>query len=54
LSALAVLSMSAGPCWAGNVGIPSPLIGATGPYGLMAAAVAYGGYLLFKRIKNRS
>lgn len=50
--ALAALIISVGPSWAG-VGVPTPLIGLTGPYGLLAAGAAYGGYLLFKRLKNR-
>jgi hypothetical protein len=53
LSVLATLLVSAGPSWAGIMGTPVPLIGVTGPYGLMAAGVAYGGYRLFKRLKNR-
>jgi hypothetical protein len=32
------------------VGAPLPLIG--GPYGILAAGAAYGGFLLFKRLKN--
>ena len=31
---------------------PGPLIGFTGPYGILAAGIGYGGYLLFKRFKN--
>ena len=50
---LAALITGVGPSWAGMVGGPAPLIGVTGPYGLLAAGVAYGGYLLFKRLKNR-
>jgi hypothetical protein len=49
---LAALIMSVGPSWAG-MGVPTPLIGLTGPYGLLAAGAAYGGYLLFKWLKNR-
>jgi hypothetical protein len=33
---------------------PSPLIGVTGPYGILAAGIGYGGYLLFKRLKSHS
>jgi hypothetical protein len=33
---------------------PAPLIGVTGPYGIAAAAVAYGGFLVYKKLKNRS
>jgi hypothetical protein len=53
LSGLAALIMSVGPSWAG-MGVPAPLIGVTGPFGVLAAGAAYGGYLLFKRLKNRS
>ena len=49
---LATLIISAGPSLAGTPG-PAPLVGATGPFGLLAAGAAYGGYLLFKRLKNR-
>jgi hypothetical protein len=52
LSGLAVLILSVGPGWAGFP-VPAPLIGVTGPYGLLAAGVGYGGYLLFKRINHR-
>jgi hypothetical protein len=52
LSGLAMLTLSVGPGWAGCA-IPAPLIGVTGPYGLLAAGVAYGGYLLFKRMNHR-
>lgn len=48
----AALILAIGPSWAG-VGAPTPLIGLTGPYGLLAAGAAWGGYLLYKRLKNR-
>ena len=50
---LSVLLLSAAPCWAGAPG-PAPLIGVTGPFGLLAAGAAYGGYLLFKRFRDRA
>jgi hypothetical protein len=50
---LAALIISVGPGWAGCA-VPTPLIGVTGPYGLLAAGAAYGGYLLFKQLKNRA
>ena len=53
LAGIATLLLSTAPCWAGICGIPAPLIGVTGPYGLLAAGVAYGGYHLFTRLKNR-
>lgn len=48
---ISALFMSVGPAWAGVV--PAPLVGVTGPVGIVAAAVAYGGYLLFRRYRNR-
>jgi hypothetical protein len=48
-----VLAISAEPSWAGFFGTPAPLIGVTGPYGLLAAGIAYGVYHLFTRLKNR-
>lgn len=50
-SALSVLVLAAGPSWAGAP-VPAPLVGVTGPVGLLAAGAAYGGYLLFKRFRN--
>jgi hypothetical protein len=52
-SVLAVVVMSAGPSWAGANPTPAPLIGVTGPFGLLAAGAAYGGYLLYKRFQHR-
>jgi hypothetical protein len=49
LAALAALAISTGPSWAIVCAAPAPLIGVTGPYGLLAAGAVYGGYLLFKR-----
>ena len=46
------LMVSAGPTLAG-VPVPAPLLGVTGPFGLLAAGAAYGGYLLYKRYQNR-
>ena len=51
-SGLAVLVVSVTPGWAG-LPVPAPMVGVTGPIGLAAAVVAYGGYLLFKRLKHR-
>ena len=50
---LSGLLFSAVPCWAGFP-VPAPLIGVTGPVGLLAAGAAYGGYLLFKRFRDRA
>ncbi len=47
-----VLLLGAGPSLAG-IGAPAPLVGVTGPVGILAAGVAYGGYLLFRRYRNR-
>jgi hypothetical protein len=49
---LVVLVGSVAPAWAG-VGVPAPLAGVTGPFGLLAAGVAYGGYLLYKRYRRQ-
>ena len=48
-----VLLLGAGPSLAG-IGAPAPLVGVTGPVGIVAAGVAYGGYLLYRRYRNRS
>jgi hypothetical protein len=37
-----------------GVGAPAPLVGVTGPFGLLAAGAAYGGYLVYRRFQNRS
>ena len=50
---LSALLLSAAPCWAGFP-VPAPLVGVTGPFGLLAAGAAYGGYLLFKRFRDRA
>jgi hypothetical protein len=50
---LAAIVISAEPSWAG-MPVPAPLIGVTGPFGLLAAGVGYGGYLLFKRYRRRT
>jgi len=52
LSGAALLVISVGPTWAG-VPVPTPLLGATGPFGLLAAGAGYGGYLLYKRYWKR-
>ena len=51
ISALSVLLIS-NTAFAGQV-IPAPLAGVAGPYGLLAAAVAYGGYRAVNYIRNR-
>jgi hypothetical protein len=48
-----VLLLGAGPGWAG-MPVPAPLVGVTGPYGIAAAGIVYGGYWLFRRYRNRS
>jgi hypothetical protein len=53
LASAAVLLLGAGPCLAG-IGGPAPLVGVTGPLGIVAAGVAYGGYVLFRRYRSRS
>jgi hypothetical protein len=49
----AVFLLGSVPAWAG-LPVPAPLAGVTGPIGIMVAGVAYGGYLLFRRYRNRS
>jgi hypothetical protein len=46
------LLLSTGPSWAG-LPVPAPLVGVTGPVGIAVAGIAYGGYLLAKRYRNR-
>jgi hypothetical protein len=48
---ISALFASAGPAWAG--GTPAPLVGVTGPFGIVAAGIVVGGYLLFKRFRDR-
>jgi hypothetical protein len=40
-----------GPALAG--GVPAPLVGVTGPVGIVAAGVGCVGYLLYKRYSDR-
>jgi hypothetical protein len=51
LSGFAVLVTSVGPGFAGAP-VPAPLVGVAGPYGLIVAGAAYGGYLLYRRFQN--
>jgi hypothetical protein len=48
---ISALLVSAGPAWAGG-GFPAPLVGVTGPFGIVVAAIACGGYFVFKRYRN--
>jgi hypothetical protein len=50
---ISALLLSVSPSLAG-IGAPAPLVGVTGPVGIAAAGVAYGGYWLFRRYRNRS
>ena len=50
---ISALLLSVSPSLAG-IGAHAPLIGVTGPVGIVAAGVAYGGYLLFRRYRNRN
>ena len=52
ITGLSLLILTVGPSLAG-MPVPAPLIGVTGPFGLVVAGAAYGGYLLFKRFRNR-
>lgn len=53
-AAIGMLLVTATSSSAGSVATPAPLIGLTGPYGILAAAAAYGGFLIYKKLKNRS
>ena len=52
-TSIGLLLLGAGPSLAG-LGVPAPLIGVTGPVGLVAAGVGYGGYWLYRRYRQRS
>jgi hypothetical protein len=52
VAGISMLILTVGPSLAG-IPVPAPLIGVTGPLGLVVAGTAYGGYLLFKRFRNR-
>jgi hypothetical protein len=45
--------LSAAPAMAGAP-VPVPLAGLAGPYGLIAAGAAYGGYRLVKYLRQQS
>ena len=47
-----VILLGAEPSWAG-MPVPAPLAGVTGPFGIVAAGLAYGGYFLFRRYRDR-
>jgi hypothetical protein len=49
----AAVLIGASPAMAG-AGIPAPLVGVTGPFGLVAIGAAYGGYWVYRRLGNRS
>jgi hypothetical protein len=49
---ISALLLSAAPGWAG-MPIPAPLVGVTGPYGIVAAVLGYGGYLLVRQFRDR-
>jgi hypothetical protein len=51
-SASAILMSVSTEVLAGMV-VPGPIVGATGPYGIGAAAIGYGGYKLYKHIKSK-
>jgi hypothetical protein len=53
VAALGVLTISTVPSWAIACAAPAPVIGVTGPYGLVIAGAVYGGYLLYKRYHDR-
>ena len=51
-AAIGTLLLTATASFAGQPA-PAPLIGLTGPYGILAAGVAFGGFLVYKKLKNR-
>jgi hypothetical protein len=53
LSASAVLMSVSTEVLAGGMPVPVPLVGATGPFGIGAAVIGYGGYKLYKHIKSK-
>lgn len=53
LSASAVLMSVSAEVLAGTMPVPAPIVGATGPYGIGAAVIGYGGYKLYKHIKSK-
>jgi len=52
LAGLLVLTATTMPALAG-MPVPAPLAGVVGPYGLLAAGVAYGGYRVVKFFRTR-
>jgi hypothetical protein len=52
LSVSAVLMSASMEVLAGMT-VPGPIVGATGPYGIGAAVIGYGGYKLYKHIKSK-
>jgi hypothetical protein len=50
---LSMVLLGSGPVWAG-MPVPAPLVGVTGPVGIVAASVIYGGYLLYRRSRKGS
>jgi hypothetical protein len=52
--AIGTLLVTATASFAGVAPAPAPLIGVTGPYGMLAAGIAYGGFVVYKKLKNRS
>ena len=47
----AILFAGVGLAWAGAP-VPAPLVGVTGPFGIVAAGVAGVGYLLYQRYRR--
>jgi hypothetical protein len=52
IAALVALVAAPLPALAGAVA-PAPLAGVLGPYGLVAAGLAYGGYRVVKHLRSR-
>lgn len=51
---IGMVLLSVTPSFAIVCSAPAPLIGVTGPYGILAAGIGYGGFWLYKRLQNRA
>jgi hypothetical protein len=52
-AAIGMLLVTATASFAGVPAVPAPVIGLAGPYGILAAGVAYAGFLVYRKLKNR-
>jgi hypothetical protein len=51
-SLASVFLLGVEPGWAG-MPVPAPIVGLTGPAGIVIVGVAYGGYWLVRRYRSR-